>query len=144
MQQAAGPPACAADNGDLRTGPEFCALVVADLGERVRHIVVRENGDIVVSVASRPQGEPSGGVYVLRDTTGDGAIDVQSRFGEPNGGTGLHIVGDQLWFGYDDAIVRYTLPEGALEPTAGPDTIVRGLPADRSHRAKSRAGGCRG
>jgi glucose/arabinose dehydrogenase len=125
-------------------GPEFCALVVADVGERVRHIAVRPNGDVVVSVASRPEGEATGGIYVLRDTTGDGAMDVQSRFGNLNGGTGLHIVGDQVWFGYDDAIVRYTLPEGALEPTAGPDTIVIGLPADRSHRAKSIAIGSDG
>lgn len=143
-QEVASLPACAADNGGLRLGPEFCALVVADLGERVRHIAVRDNGDIIVSVASRPQGDPTGGVYVLRDTTGDGAIDVRSRFGELNGGTGLQLAGDQLWFGYDDAIVRYTLPEGALEPSSGPDTIVRGLPADRSHRAKSIAVGADG
>jgi glucose/arabinose dehydrogenase len=107
----------------------------------VRHIAVRPNGDVVVSVASRPEGEATGGLYVLRDTTGDGAMDIQSRFGERNGGTGLHIVGDQVWFGYDDAIVRYTLPVGALEPTGGPDTIVSGLPSDRSHRAKSIAMG---
>jgi glucose/arabinose dehydrogenase len=137
--QATARPGCAPDDGGLRLGPDFCAVVVADLGERVRHIAVRANGDVVVAVASRPDAAPSGGVFVLRDTTGDGATDVRSRFGEANGGTGLHIVGDQLWFGYDDAIVRFTLPDGALEPTAGPDTIVRGLPADRSHRAKSLA-----
>ena len=137
LRQTEARPGCAADNGGLRLGPEFCALVVADVGERVRHIAVRPNGDVLVSVASRPEGEPTGGIYVLRDTTGDGAMDVQSRFGASNGGTGLHIVGEQVWFGYDDAIVRYTLPEGALDPTGGPDTIVSGLPADRSHRAKS-------
>lgn len=141
LQQTEARPGCAADNGGLRLGPEFCALVVADVGERVRHIAVRPNGDVVVSVASRPEGEATGGLYVLRDTTGDGAMDIQSRFGERNGGTGLHIVGDQVWFGYDDAIVRYTLPVGALEPTGGPDTIVSGLPSDRSHRAKSIAMG---
>ncbi|MGH7501679.1 MAG: PQQ-dependent sugar dehydrogenase [Longimicrobiales bacterium] len=140
--QQASPPACAPDNGGLRLLPGFCAVVVADLGDvRTRHIGVRSNGDVVVSVAPRPDEDRNGSVYVLRDTTGDGVIDVQSRFGEPNGGTGLHIAGEQVWFGYDDAIVRFTLSEGALEPTAGPDTIVRGLPADRSHRAKSIAVG---
>jgi glucose/arabinose dehydrogenase len=34
-------------------------------------------------------------------------------------------------------VVRYRVPAGALRPAGGPDTIVRGLPADRSHAAKS-------
>jgi glucose/arabinose dehydrogenase len=131
---------CDPDNGGITVPAGFCAAVVADLGQPVRHIAVRENGDIVVAVASRPNDAAVvGGVYVLRDTTSDGKTDVQSRFGEAHGGTGLALDGDQVWFGYDDAIVKFTLPAGALEPSAGPDTIVLDLPGDRSHRAKSLA-----
>lgn len=129
---------CDVDNGGITLPTGFCAQVVADLSQRARHVAVRPDGDIVIAVAQRRgQDDAVGGVYVLRDTTGDGRTDVQARFGEVNGGTGLALVGDQLWFGYDDAIVRFTLPAGALEPSAGPDTIVRSLPADRSHAAKS-------
>jgi glucose/arabinose dehydrogenase len=44
----------------------------------------------------------------------------------------------------DDAVLRYTVAAGALEPSAPPDTIVSGLPAVRSHRAKSLALGTDG
>ncbi|MCI0433771.1 MAG: PQQ-dependent sugar dehydrogenase [Gemmatimonadetes bacterium] len=128
---------CDPDNGGITLPAGFCAQVVADLGQYARHIAVRPDGDIVVAVGQRRGQEAAGGVYVLRDTTGDGRIDVQSRFGEANGGTGLAVIGDQVWFGYNDAVVRFTVPEGELLPTAGPDTIVSGLPADRSHTAKS-------
>ncbi len=129
---------CDPDNGGVTLPTGFCAVVVADLGQRARHIAVRENGDLLIAVATRRNQEGAvGGLYILRDTTGDGRMDVQARFGEPNGGTGLAVAGEHVWLGYDDAVVRFTLPAGALAPSAGPDTIVRGLPADRSHAAKS-------
>jgi glucose/arabinose dehydrogenase len=130
---------CDADNGGLALPAGFCAVVFADLDGSARHIAVRPDGDVFVAAASRRDGT-GGGVWALRDTTGDGRADVVTRFGpDGSGGTGIAIAGDHVWFAPDDAVLRYTVRAGALEPAAGADTIVAGLPADRSHRAKSLA-----
>lgn len=128
---------CDPDNGGLTLPEGFCAVVFADIDAFPRHVVVRPNGDVFVA-AIRRRDAGVGGIWALRDTTGDGRADVMTRSG-PNeiGGTGIDIAGDQLWFAPDDAVLRYTVPAGELTPTAGPDTVIAGLPADRSHRAKT-------
>src|SRR2546425_9062500 len=67
---------CAHDNAGLTLQPAFCALIVAESIGPSRHMVVLENGDVLVAVSG-----PRGGVRVLRDTTGDGKADVVSAFG---------------------------------------------------------------
>jgi glucose/arabinose dehydrogenase len=130
---------CDPDNGGITLPEGFCAVVFAELDGYPRHIVVRPDGDVFVA-ATRRRDSGVGGVYALRDTTADGRADVVVRFGpDEAGGTGIDLSGDDLWFAPDDAVLRYTVPAGSLEPAAGPDTIVSGLPADRSHRAKSLA-----
>lgn len=133
MESQAAGAACDPDNAGLTLPDGFCALVVArDLG-RPRHLAVASNGDVFIAV----RGE-EGGVLALRDTTGDGRADVRTWFARsPVGGTGLALPGGWLYFGSDDAVVRYRHRVGDLEPAGPADTIVRGLPADRSHRAKS-------
>jgi glucose/arabinose dehydrogenase len=135
-------PACDPDNGGLTLPQGFCALVVADLNAPARHIEVRPNGDIFVALRAGGGGrggQPAAprGVVALRDTTGDGKADVRVRFGPEAGGTGIDIEGDYVYFAPNDAVLRFRVPAGSLTPTAGPDTIVSGLPADRSHRDKS-------
>ncbi len=134
----ANKPACAADNAGLTLQPGFCALVVAESIGRARHLVVLENGDILV--ATRGDG---GGVRLLRDTTGDGKADVRRSFG-PGPGTGIAFAGEYLYFGLDDAVVRWHWQVGQLEPPAGPDTVVRGLTNRRAHAAKGIAIGSDG
>jgi len=133
----ADPTTCAADNGGITLPAGFCASVFADIEGPVRHVVVRQDGAVFLSLAAGREGNAPGGIVALRDTDGDGMADVTERFGPENGGTGLDLRGDLLYFGTDDAVLRYTIPADALTPTSGPDTIVAGLPADRSHRAKS-------
>ena len=58
-----------------------------------RHIAVRDNGDVYVTLRTgqakiRPSDEP-GGIVALRDTNGDGVADVSRRFGTPDIDTGL-------------------------------------------------------
>jgi len=125
---------CAPDDGGLTLPDGFCALVVADAVGSARHLVVAPNGDVFVAL--RDTRNERGGVIALRDTTGDGRADVRVRFGE-NGGTGIALAGDALLFATDDAVLRYTLAPGALAPATPPDTIVRSLPAEGGHRAKS-------
>jgi glucose/arabinose dehydrogenase len=127
-------PACAGADAGITLPPGFCAIVVADHVDGARHIVVAPNGDVFVAVqGSRTR---SGGVIALRDTTGDGKADVQVQFGV-SGGNGIALVGESLYFAPDNAVLRYSLPNGALQPAGAPDTIVQGLPARRGHVAKS-------
>src|SRR5690606_3921605 len=72
----------------------------------------------------------------LRDEDGDGRAEIQERIGE-NGGSGIALDREYLYFATDDAVLRYPITPGQLLPAGPPDTIVSGLPADRSHRAKT-------
>src|SRR2546427_10881763 len=93
-------PVCAPDNAGLTLQPGFCALIVAESIGPSRHMVVLENGDVLVAVYG-----PRGGVRVLRDTTGDGSADVisGSRIG---GGSGRAVAGRYLYLSTDAADVR--------------------------------------
>ena len=92
--QRAAVPSCDADSGGLKLPAGFCALVIADnLGE-ARNLVVAPNGDIFVSLRTGPraEGQPPQPGYILgmRDTNGDGKIDVKEKFGT-NGATGIRL-----------------------------------------------------
>lgn len=127
-------PACDEDNAGLVLPEGFCALVVADQVGRARHLTVSATGDVIVALSGGRTGD--GGVVVLRDTTGDGRADVESRFASGSG-NGIALRGGHLYYATNDAVVRYPWREGALEPAGPADTIVSGLPAASSHRAKS-------
>ncbi|HXE58346.1 MAG TPA: PQQ-dependent sugar dehydrogenase, partial [Gemmatimonadales bacterium] len=77
-----------------------------------------------------------GGVLALRDADGDGTPEASVTFG-----TGP--VNDvELWKGHlyaalPDRIVRWRLEPGRLRPSAEPEVVVRDLPADGGHVAKS-------
>ncbi|MBI4546146.1 MAG: PQQ-dependent sugar dehydrogenase [Gemmatimonadetes bacterium] len=138
LSEAAARLRCDGDNGGITLPAGFCAVVVADTVGRARHLVVAANGDVFVALANRrdQQGVTlTGGVLALRDTTGDGRADVRVRFG-PDGGTGIALVGQHLYFATDDAVLRYALPPDSLQPVGLPDTVVAGLPVG-GHRAKS-------
>src|SRR6266576_3695305 len=124
-------PSCAPDNGGLTLQPGFCALVVAESIGPSRHLVVLENGDLLVATAGA-----RGGVRLLRDTTGDGKADVVSSFGI-GGGNGIAFAGEYLYFATNDAVVRWHWQIGQLTPTGNPDTVVSGLTNRRQHAAKS-------
>ncbi len=132
---AGGRPACDPDDGGLSLPHGFCALVVADGVGAARHLAVAPNGDVFVAVDNSRSGG-AGGVVALRDSDGDGRADLRERFGE-NGGSGIALRDGWLYFAPNDAVLRYPLPAGALRPSGPPDTVVLGLPDERSHRAKS-------
>src|SRR5688500_14584034 len=76
--------ACDADNGGITLPQGFCALVVADSLGPARHFVVAPNGDLFVAIRNRR--DTTGGIVAMRDTNGDGRMDVRERFGD-NGGS---------------------------------------------------------
>jgi glucose/arabinose dehydrogenase len=129
-------PQCQPGDAGLILPDGFCALVVADAVGRARHLTVAPNGDVFVAVQPARRGGAPGGIAILRDTTGDGVADVIARFGE---GVGDDVVlwGGYLYYATNDAVVRYPWTLGALEPAGPAETVVSGLPATRSHRAKS-------
>ena len=125
-------PECDADNGGIQLPDGFCAFVVADGLGAVRHLDVAPNGDIFVAI--RNQQNAPGGIIALRDTDGDGRADLEERFGE-DGGTSIQLRRDYLYFGRDNAIVRYPMRRGELVPD-GPAEVIATLPDQRSHASK--------
>jgi glucose/arabinose dehydrogenase len=106
---------------------------------RARHLTVLPSGDIFVAI-SAGRGGTGGGIVALRDTTGDGVADVRERFGSGSGDA-VRFRDGYLYFSTNDRVVRYPWRPGALRPIGEPQVIVRDLPAERSHRAKSIAFG---
>lgn len=127
-------PACDPDDGGLSLPDGFCAAVVAeDVGE-ARHLAVAPNGDVYVAVYGTDDVE--GGIVALRDTTGDGAVDVREEY-DLDGGTGISLRGGWLYFAPDWGVVRMPRAEGELTLTGPVDTVVHELPDQSTHAAKS-------
>jgi glucose/arabinose dehydrogenase len=138
----AGLPACDANNGGLTLPAGFCALVVhqGGIGEG-RHIVVNDNGDIYVILrrGARPSPtEPfsSGGIVGLRDTNGDGKVDVVSEKFGTVGGTGLELRNGYLYYAAITHIGRFKLTPGELKPAGPAEIIVDGFPVGGGHAEK--------
>jgi glucose/arabinose dehydrogenase len=122
------------ENNDELILPEgFRAVVVHEGVGRARHMVARGNGDVYIKL-SRPQN--GHGMVALRDTDGDGVADETAYFGPDEGGTGIDIYNDFLYFSSDVAVYRLPLGEG-LVPEGEPERIAYGFRAERQHAAKT-------
>jgi len=135
QRAAAALPAPDGDNGGLNLPPGFRAILVAEnfLGARkneaLRFLAVAPNGDLYGK--SRAEG-----IIAFRDTDGDGRFDVIKRFGTGNG-TGIALRDGWLYYSTSDAVYRYKLTPGELVPTGEPERIVKDLPDQQMHEAKS-------
>ena len=94
-------------------------------------------GDLFVALAGR-RTVPGRGVLAIRDTDGDGLPDERNLFGD-GGGNSVLLDGGYLYFAPNDRVIRYPLPDGSLEPSGPAQTIVRELPDQDNHRAKTMA-----
>lgn len=128
-------PECAADNGGLVLPAGLCAAVVAESIGTVRHIGVAPNGDLFAARTGR-----TGGLFLLRDADGDGRAEVVRQVYEGSG-SGVLVTTDAVYFAPNDRVLRFSWRWGSLEPAGPVETIVSGLPADRSHAAKTMAMG---
>jgi glucose/arabinose dehydrogenase len=138
-------PPCAPDNAGLKLPAGFCATLFADSVGIARHMDVAPNGDVIVGLrgmGARPNANPPvaaipGGVIILRDSDDDGRAEARGfRFGDSSTTT-VKLVGSNLYVETGRAILRYRLPPRTLGPQGPPDTIVSGLPGDRSHAPKT-------
>ncbi len=124
---------CDKDNAGLILPKGFCAQVIADNLGVIRHLAVRDNGDIYVSM--RHQRLNIGGIIAMRDANGDGRMDVFERLSEEPG-MGIRIDGDYLIFASDERIYRFLLAPDALKPVAEPEILVDGFPSQDRHSGK--------
>jgi glucose/arabinose dehydrogenase len=136
---ARAPPGASAGPGfDLPAG--FAATLFAEGLATPRHIAVRGNGDVYVTLRSgqakfRPTDEP-GGVAALRDTDGDGAADIVATFASPDIDTGLALDDESLYFSSPTTIYAVALGT-ELVPSAAPQIVVADMPESGSgHRTK--------
>lgn len=121
------------DNAGLDLAEGMVAKKVAeDLG-KARHIVARNNGDVYVALRQMKNG---GGTVAMRDTTGDGVMDIKTYFGNLTG-TGIDIRNGYLYRSTTTEVYRYQLKEDQLMPESNPETIVTGFPEERQHAAKA-------
>ena len=128
------------DNGGLFLPDGFGALVIADSVGACRHLAVNENGDVYVKLRLITGDR---GNVALRDTTGDGKVDIIQRFGDyPNDGnfgTEMRIHKGYLYFSSELVIYRQKLDPTKLIPAGKPETLVVDHFPIRWHNAKSLA-----
>jgi glucose/arabinose dehydrogenase len=110
----------------------------------VRHIAVRDNGDVYVAkqaLLDMPmfrQKAAYGGLIALRDGDGDGTADRVESFGPTDVTTGVAIHDGFLYFSSD--LIIYRLPLGdTLIPDGIPEPVAGGFPIQRSHGSKTLA-----
>lgn len=116
----------------------FTATVFADGLDRPRHIAVRDNGDVFVTLRSGG-GQAAAGqghVVALRDGDGDGRADRVERFGRADADTGIAIYGDHLY--YASTMAVYAVPLGSdLVPVGDAELVADGfLDSGGGHSAK--------
>jgi len=128
------------DDGGLLLPEGFRALVVADSVGPTRHIAVRENGDLYAKYRITTA-EP--GNVALRDTTGDGRMDLMVPFGNyPNDGTfatEMRIRKDYLYFSSEQVVYRQKFSGNSLLPEGQPEVIMTDHHPRQWHNAKSLA-----
>lgn len=133
------PAPVAGDNDGLFLPDGFKAIVVADsLNGGARHIAVNSNGDIYVKVRS-PWLNGGYGNIALRDTDGDGKVDIIKPFGKYEGhsyGTAMRIHDGYLYFSSELMVYRIKLKRGQLVPDSKMDTIVIDNPPYHEHQTK--------
>jgi glucose/arabinose dehydrogenase len=121
--------ALAAEPDGLILPPGFHASIVADGLGPIRHLAVRDNGDIYVSTPVDKQNSGSG-IIALHLDTNYKAVQVE-HFGTVAGGTAIRIYKGALYAASPSAIYRFTFGErNELLPGNDPEIVVEGMPAD--------------
>lgn len=107
----------------------FHATVVAEGLGPVRHLAVRENGDLYVSTPVDKQNS-GGGIIALKLDASHKAVQPE-HFGAAAGGTAIRFYKGALYAASATAIYRFSFSNsGELLPGKDPEIIVDGMPAD--------------
>jgi glucose/arabinose dehydrogenase len=108
----------------------FHATVVSEGLGHIRHMAIRDNGDIYVSTTHARTGPPTG-IIALR-LGSDHTAKQTEHFGTVDGGTGIRIYKGAIYAASNTAVYRFPLGE-SLVPTAAPEAIVDGLVTPANH-----------
>jgi glucose/arabinose dehydrogenase len=119
--------ASAVEPDGLQLPQGFHASVVAEGLGPIRHMAIRDNGDIYVSTR-HGRDQPSLGIIALRLGPDHKAVQTE-HFGSVDQGTGIRITKGGLYAASGTGVYRFALDGDALVPTAAPETIVDGLGA---------------
>ncbi|MCB0634688.1 MAG: PQQ-dependent sugar dehydrogenase [Saprospiraceae bacterium] len=125
------------DNGGLYLPGGFEALVIVDtIRGRARHLAVNTNGDIYVKLRFA---DTSGGNAAMRDTDGDGKMDIVQPFDDymdkSSLGSEMRIHDGYLYFSSVTRIFRQKLTKD-LVPDTEVELIVRDTQPPRQHDTK--------
>jgi glucose/arabinose dehydrogenase len=113
--------ALAAEPDNLSLPQGFHATVVADGLGAVRHLAVRENGDIYVSTLDR-------GIFALHLDAKHRADQIK-HFGAVQGGTGIGFYRGRLYATTATSVYRFTFSNSEeLIPEKIPQIIMEGMP----------------
>ncbi len=133
-------PAPDPDDGGIALPAGFRALVYADnlvvgkmVGksrEALRFLAVAPNGDVYAK-------GKFGKIWAMRDTDGDGRADQIEEFGPGDGGTHIMFHDGYLYHSSRTTVYRYKYIPGELVPSSPLEVIVKDLPAEKDHDAKS-------
>ena len=121
-------PAFADEPDGLKLPAGFHASVVAEGLGAIRHLAVRDNGDLYVST---PRGRTGiGGGIVAIKMKPDHTAGQTEHFGVVDGGTGIRFYRGALYASSPSRIWRIALPKNGLSPRPGeePQVIVDGMP----------------
>ena len=117
----------------LTVPPDFHVSVVTDGLGPVRHLAIRQNGDIYVSTLDK-------GIIALH-LDADHKADQIKQFGNVQGGTGIRFYDGALYATSGTGVYRFKFTDnGELVPSTPPDLIVDGMPEkDPGYRRTNRA-----
>lgn len=131
---ASGPLVDTAAKATLVVPKGFTATIVAEGYAGARHIAVTKQGGIYIKLSRLKDGK---GIWYLKDTNGDGVIDIEKGFGN-YGGTGMFIKNDYLYASSNDDVFRYKLDaKGEVINPDQPERIITGLVNRNRDNAKS-------
>ncbi len=116
-------PALAAEPDNLTLPPGFHATVAAEGLGPVRHLTVRDNGDIYLSTGRGIAREGGDGVIAVH-LGSDHRADRVERFGVVDGGTGIAMWRGALYAASASRIYRFAFHGDALLPDPEPTVIV--------------------
>lgn len=124
-----------AGNSELTLPAGFQVSLFAEGVGPARHMVARANGDVYLRLDGPQQGH---GLVALRDQDQNGQAEEIRYFGPADGGTGLALDADYLYYANATEVWRQALrPE--LVPTARPERLVSNLGQPSAHNARSLA-----
>lgn len=93
-----------------------------------RNLAVAPNGDVFVIEAEGQR------VTLLRDTDGDGKMDVKRLFASGlRGPHGIAFHANWLYVANTDKVVRFAYKDGQLRAEVRPETVVPDLPAEKGY-----------